>query len=276
MAAAALTSSPSVVARGGRFSATNLPPGQYGLAFFGLTAKHRGCGPSPYATQQFFRQGFGATLDLVSVPGGKVTAGVDAEAVAGRQGHRRRAEQGGSSRLRHLRDRDEPAHGREQPDVQRRPRPVHRRRPDPGRYQVEFSSCGGDFPFLGITGVNYANQWYKNHSSQSAANLVAVRPASTTANIDAALAKGGDDHGSGRLQADQAAGLLRMRLRVHPGHEHAQREPDRPARPLLRGRPRAPGSTSSSTCPALASPRWPGRSGPGRARDRRPGRPQRQ
>ncbi len=178
------------VARGGRFSATNLPPGQYGVAFFGLTAKHRFCGQSPYATQQFFRQGFGAPLDLVSVPGGKITAGVDAKltlagkvtgVVLNKAGHpvsgicvTATNPRTGASNLTFSGGHGTYTVG----DL------------TPGRYQVEFSSCGGDFPFLGITGVNYANQWYKNHSSQSAANLVAVRPAGTTPNIDAALAKG--------------------------------------------------------------------------------------
>ncbi len=60
-----------------------------------------------------------------------------------------------------------------------------------GKYKVEFSSCGGDFPLFGITGVNYANQWYRNHSTRAAANLVVVRPAHITPRIDAALTPGG-------------------------------------------------------------------------------------
>src|SRR5262249_27072875 len=66
-----------LVEHGGRFSLTNPAPGQYALVFFGLSANHRFCGSSPYAIQQFFRQGNGAPLDLVSVPGGKVTTGVN-------------------------------------------------------------------------------------------------------------------------------------------------------------------------------------------------------
>jgi hypothetical protein len=179
-----------IVEHGGRFKVTNLAPGQYGVAFFGLTAKHRFCGPSPYADQQFFRQGDGAPLDLVSVRGGKITAGVNARltlagkisgTVLNRAGHpvpnicvTATNPRTGASSLQFTGQ-----HGAYKITEL-----------TAGRYQVEFSSCGGDFALFGLTGLNYANQWYKGHSSQGAADPVAVRPATATTNINAALTKG--------------------------------------------------------------------------------------
>ena len=65
----------------------------------------------------------------------------------------------------------------------------------PGRYKVQFTSCGGDFVFLGQTGLNYAGQWYKNKPSQRSADVVTVRAAKTTTGIDAGLARGGSVSG---------------------------------------------------------------------------------
>jgi hypothetical protein len=178
------------IEHGGRFTANNLAPGQYGLLFFGLSKKHQECAKSPYADQQFFRQGDGAPLDLVTVPGGKITAGVDARltlagkisgVVLNRAGHpvsgicvTATDPRTGTSSLQF-------SGGRGGYTIGALPA---------GRYRVGFSSCGGDFAFFGITGLNYANQWYKGHASQSAADPVVVRASRTTTNINAALAKG--------------------------------------------------------------------------------------
>ena len=179
-----------IVERGGRFKVTNLAPGQYTVVFFGLSAKHRFCGPSPYADQQFLRQGGGAPLDLVTVPGGKITAGVSARltlagtitgTVLNRAGHP-------VPNICVIAT--NPRTGANNLQISGRRGTYKITELTPGRYQVEFSSCGGDFAFFGLSGLNYANQWYKGHSSQAAADPVVVQPATTTTNINAALTKG--------------------------------------------------------------------------------------
>ncbi len=178
------------IARNGRYTSANLPPGQYAVFFSGLFSRHRGCGPSPYADQQFGGQGIGGTPHFISVPGGRVTTGVDttlslAGTITGvvtntsgkpvfacvtatnrRTGASAESFSGshGAYKLTAL-----PA----------------------GPYAVEFSSCGGDFLFFGQTGLNYANQWYKGHSAAASADTVTVRPQQITPNIDAAVTKGG-------------------------------------------------------------------------------------
>jgi hypothetical protein len=180
------------IERGGRYAIRNLAPGQYALAFFGLSAKHRFCGRSPYAIQQFFRQGSGAPLDLISVPGGKVTSGVNARlTLAGKISGVVRSKAG--KLLRNMCVIATNPHTGAIAGLQFSNRHGHYTIGGltAGRYQVEFSSCGGDFLFEGFTGLNWANQWYKGHSSQAAADTVVVRPAKTTANINASLTKGG-------------------------------------------------------------------------------------
>ncbi|HEX2322112.1 MAG TPA: carboxypeptidase-like regulatory domain-containing protein [Streptosporangiaceae bacterium] len=180
-----------LVERGGRFSLTNLAPGQYALVFFGLSANHRFCGPSPYAIQQFFRQGNGAPLDLVSVPGGKVTAGVNARlTLSGKITGVVRSKAGqpiGGICVTATNTRT----GATSTQFSNRHGQYSVGSLTPGRYQVEFSSCGGDLIIFGLRGLNWANQWYKGHSSQAAADTVIVRPTKTTANINASLTKGG-------------------------------------------------------------------------------------
>jgi len=179
------------VERGGRFSVNNLAPGQYGLLFFGLSAKHRFCGPSPYATQQFFRQGSGAPLDLVSVPGGRITAGVNARLTLAGKITGVVLSMAGRPVSGICVTATNPRTGATDTEFSGSHGKYTIGELTWGRYQVEFSSCGGDFAFFGITGLNWANQWYKDHSSQAAADPVVVRPAKTTANINAALTKGG-------------------------------------------------------------------------------------
>ena len=179
------------VERGGRFAVNNLSPGQYGLLFFGLSAKHRFCGRSPYATQQFFRQGSGAPLDLVSVPGGKITAGVNARLTLAGKITGVVLSKSGRPVPNICVTATNPRTGATDTGFSSGHGKYTIGSLTAGRYQVEFSSCGGDFAFFGVTGLNWANQWYKGHSSQAGADPVVVRPASTTANIDAALTKGG-------------------------------------------------------------------------------------
>lgn len=180
-----------LVEHGGRFSLTNLAPGQYALVFFGLSANHRFCGSSPYAIQQFFRQGNGAPLDLVSVPGGKVTAGVNARLTrAGKITGVVRSAAGrsvGGICVTATNTRT----GATSTQFSSRRGQYSIGFLTAGRYQVEFSSCGGDLILFGVRGLNWANQWYKGHSSQTAADTVVVRPTKTTANVNASLTKGG-------------------------------------------------------------------------------------
>ncbi|MDR2986872.1 MAG: carboxypeptidase regulatory-like domain-containing protein [Nocardiopsaceae bacterium] len=179
------------IERGGRYTLRNLSPGQYAIAFFGLTSGHRFCGRSPYAAQEFFRQGSGEP-DLVSVPGGKVTSGVNARlTLAGKITGAVRSKAG--KLLRNMcvtatNPRTGAAVG-----LQFSNRRGHYTMGGltAGRYKVEFSNCLDEFGFGGLGNMNWANQWYKGHSSQAAADTVVVRPAKTTANINASLTKGG-------------------------------------------------------------------------------------
>ena len=179
-----------IVERGGRYSLNNLAPGQYALEFFGLSAKHRFCGPSPYADQQFFREGNGAPLDLISVPGGKTTVGVDARLTLAGQISGVVLSKAGKPVPNICVIATNPRTGATTTGFSRRNGQYNVGSLTAGRYQVEFSSCGGDFIFFGIRGLNWANQWYKGHASQQAANTVLVRPSKTTANINASLSKG--------------------------------------------------------------------------------------
>ncbi|HEX5189528.1 MAG TPA: carboxypeptidase regulatory-like domain-containing protein [Streptosporangiaceae bacterium] len=178
------------VERGGRFKATNLAPGQYAVVFFGLTTKHSFCGPSPYADQQFLRQGGGAPLDLVTVQGGKITSGVNARLTLAGSISGTVLNKAGHPVPNICVIATNPRSGAANEEFTGTHGKYKITQLTPGRYQVEFSSCGGDFAFFGITGLNYANQWYKRHSTQAAADTVVVRPAATTANINAALTKG--------------------------------------------------------------------------------------
>ncbi len=178
------------VEHGGRYKMTNLAPGQYAVVFFGLTAKHRFCGPSPYADQQFFRQGGGAPLDLVSVAGGKFTTGVNARLTLAGKVTGAVLNKAGHPVPNICVIATNPRTGANSLQITGRHGKYRITELTAGRYQIEFSSCGGDFAFFGLTGLNYANQWYKGHSSHSAADPVVVRPAATTTNINAALTKG--------------------------------------------------------------------------------------
>ncbi|HEX9034977.1 MAG TPA: carboxypeptidase-like regulatory domain-containing protein [Streptosporangiaceae bacterium] len=177
-----------LVSHGGHYAIANLPPGQFLVAFSGLRVPGRGCGPSPYADQIFKGQGLPANPDLVSVPAGRVTSGVNATlppagkisgVITTRAGHplpgmcvtvidpRTNA---GSSAF-------SERHGRYVvPDL------------PAGRYKVEFSNCG--FSFFGPA-PNYAPAWYKDKPTQATATPVIVTAGSTTAGIDAALVRGG-------------------------------------------------------------------------------------
>ncbi len=179
-----------VVEHGGRFKVTDLAPGQYAVVFFGLTAKHRFCGPSPYADQQFLRQGGGAPLDLVSVRGGKITAGVSARLSLAGKISGTVLNKAGHPVPNICVTATNPRTGANSLQITGQHGAYKIPELTAGRYQVEFSSCGGDFAFFGLTGLNYANQWYKGHSSQAAADPVAVRAGTTTTNINAALTKG--------------------------------------------------------------------------------------
>ena len=175
---------------GGRYSAANLPPGQYLVQFSGLFARHRGCGRSPYADQQFSGVGFGARPDLISAAAGKVTNGADAAlSVAGR-----------------IRGVVSDRAGRAIPNIcviATDPRTGTTAQSSSGshgqyaltglpagRYQVEFSSSCGGFFFFGQTSPNYASQWYKGHTTKAGAAKVVVRGGQTTPNIDAAMTPG--------------------------------------------------------------------------------------
>jgi Carboxypeptidase regulatory-like domain len=180
--------------RNGRFSAANLPPGQYNLIYSGIRRPHHGCSRSPYADWQFSNQGAGAFPDLISARGGKVTSGADAAlplagrisgVVTDRAGHGLRnmcvqaTTKSGSLSTGFTAGNGSYAIGGLAP----------------GRYKVEFTGCGGDFIFFGETGLNYASQWYKDKTTARSATIVTVRPGKTTGGIDGALARGGSVSG---------------------------------------------------------------------------------
>lgn len=187
----------------GSYAAANLPPGQYMVIFTGQFSRTRGCGPSPYADQELSGRGLGATPDLVYAAGGAVTGGVNAAlSLAGKI----------SGVV--LNKAGKPVPGicvtAANPrtgagtEVFSGPKGQYTMTELPaGRYAVEFSSCGGDFAFLGQTGLNYANQWYKGRLTASSADPVAVSPQRTTTGINAALTKGGLISGQVRYQPTQ-------------------------------------------------------------------------
>jgi hypothetical protein len=175
---------------GGRYSATNLPPGQYNVQFSGLFVRHRGCGPSPYANQQFSGVGFGARPDLISAAAGKVTSGADAAlSLAGKISGVVSARSGGAIANICVTATD-PRTGTTAESFSGRHGQYKLTGLQAGRYQVEFSSSCGGFFFFGQTSPNYANQWYKGHATRAGAATVVVRGGQTTPNIDAAMTPG--------------------------------------------------------------------------------------
>ncbi len=184
-----------VIDHGGRYSASNLPPGQYNVAFSGLSVRHRGCGRSPYADQQFSGVGFGARPDLVSAAGGKITTGVNAVLSLAGTISGVVADKAGRGIPGLCVTATDPRTGTTAEGFSGRHGTYKVIGLPAGRYQVEFSNCEGGFLFFGETSPNYANQWYKDHSTRAAADLVAVRASQTTPNIDAALTPGGSISG---------------------------------------------------------------------------------
>ncbi|HUZ54684.1 MAG TPA: carboxypeptidase-like regulatory domain-containing protein [Streptosporangiaceae bacterium] len=176
---------------GGRYSAANLPPGQYNVLFSGLFARHRGCGPSPYADQQFSGVGFGARPDLVSAAGGKITTGVSAALSLAGKFSGVVSDKAGRAIANICVTATDPRTGTTAQGVSGRHGTYKVTGLPAGRYQVEFSGCGGGFIFVGETSPNYANQWYKDHSTKAGADTVVVRAGHITPNIDAAMTPGG-------------------------------------------------------------------------------------
>lgn len=178
------------VSRHGHYSVTNLPPGQYDVIFSGRAIGHRGCGPSPFADQQFKGLGVGARPDLVSVPGGAVTSGVNATlAPAGKISGVVRNTAGRTLGNICVTATDAATKATGTTFTVRH---GHYVLPDlpAGRYKVEFTNCGAtDFGF-GF-GPNYANQWYKGKSTAASADPVVVKGGATTTGINAALRPGG-------------------------------------------------------------------------------------
>jgi carboxypeptidase family protein len=183
------------IAREGRYTSTNLPPGQYEVFFFGQASRHGNCRPSPYADQEFSRQGSGAPPDLVFVSGGKVTSGVNAALVpAGKITGAVTDRATGKPVSGICVTATNPRSGVGTVWFTGRHGTYALTGLPAGRYIVEFSSCGGFF-FFGESGPNYANQWYKGRSTAASADPVVVRARQASANIDAAMTKGGQISG---------------------------------------------------------------------------------
>lgn len=176
------------VSQKGRYGASNLPPGQYAVFFSGQFSRNRGCAPSAFADQEFMGRGIGAVPDLVSVPGGAVTSGVNAVLEpSGRISGVIRTSAGRSLPGFCVTADNLDNHAVFQSFSERRGKYTLVDL-SPGRYNIEFSNCGGGF--FGAS-PNFANQWYKGKSTQSAATTVIVTAGKTTTGIDAALTPGG-------------------------------------------------------------------------------------
>ena len=221
-----------VIDHGGRYSASNLPPGQYNVAFSGLSVRHRGCGRSPYADQQFSGVGFGARPDLVSAAGGKVTTGVNAVlslagtisgVVADKAGRgipglcvtatdprTGTTAEGFQRPARHLQSDRAPGRALSGGvlELRRRVPLLRRDRPELCEPVVQGPFQAGRSRFGGRAGKSDHAQYRRG----SDAGRVDQRP--------------------GRLQAQSAAGQLRLRLCLHVQPRQHQRRPDRPARSL--------------------------------------------
>ena len=193
----------SVIDHGGRYSAANLPPGQYNVLFTGLFARHRGCGRSPYADQQFSGAGFGARPNLISAAAGKITTGVNAAlTLAGKISGVVR-DKPGSVIPNICVTATEPRTGTTAQSFSGSKGQYTLTGLPAGRYQVEFSaSCGGFF-FFGETSPNFANQWYKGRATQAGAATIVVRGGQTTPNIDAAMTPGGTISGQVTYKPNQ-------------------------------------------------------------------------
>ena len=190
-----------VVARHGSFSAANLPPGQYDVLYSGLFRRHRGCGRSPYADRQFSNQGAGATPDLIYARGGKITSGADAALPMAGQISGVVTDRSGRV-LPNMCVQAIGKSGAGTTGFTGRHGRYTLRALAPGRYKVEFTSCGGDFVFFGQTGLNYASQWYRNKPTARSATVVTVRQATTTGGIDGALPRGGSVSGQVTYRPD--------------------------------------------------------------------------
>jgi len=179
----------STTSRNGTYSATNLPPGQFTVVFSGIQVKHRGCVTSPYADQQFSGVGLGAPGNQVWVPAGTRTDGVNAVlAPSGKISGKVTGTAGRRLNNICVTATDQATHAEGQATAFDG-KYVLTDLPA-GRYDVEFSNCGINDPFIGAT-PNYANQWYKNSPVRAKATPVVVTGGHTTANIDAALTPGG-------------------------------------------------------------------------------------
>ena len=205
----------SVIDHGGRYSAANLPPGQYNVLFTGLFARHRGCGRSPYADQQFSGAGFGARPNLISAAAGKITTGVNAALTLAGKISGVVSGQGGQRHPGYLRDRDRSAHGNDGRELQRLEGPVHADRPPgrplPGRVLRQLRRLlllRRDQPELREPVVQGSG-----HSGRGRHGRRPGRP-------DHPEHRRGDDawrndQRPGHLQAQSATGELRLRLRLH-------------------------------------------------------------
>ena len=177
------------VTTNGFYRAKNLPPGQYSVSFIGALSRQIGCVASGrYAEQDFRARNTGATPDLVSVPGGVITSGIDAAlapagAISGvvrnRAGHRVANTCVTATDPRTQATGFALAGGHGKYNISGIPA---------GRYRVEFAQC--ESGFNGVSS-NYASQWYRNRASAASATTVVVTAAHTTPRIDAALTRGG-------------------------------------------------------------------------------------
>ncbi|HEX9066951.1 MAG TPA: carboxypeptidase regulatory-like domain-containing protein, partial [Streptosporangiaceae bacterium] len=183
-----------VLDRQGRFSAGNLPPGQYQVIYSGMFNPRRGCARSPYADWQFGGTGVGAAPGLISARGGTVTTGANAILPPAGRISGTVTDTAGRA-LPNLCVQAIAASGAGTFAGTSRHGTYTLGALPPGRYKVEFTSCSGDFVFFGQTGLNYASQWYKNKLSRASASVVVVRPSVTTTGIDGALARGGSVSG---------------------------------------------------------------------------------
>ena len=175
--------------RDGRYRAVNLAPGQYTVSFGGVSSSDYGCAPSGrYADQDFQARTTGAISDLVSVPGGVTTRGIDAAlAPAGSIGGTIRSRAGHPVSFTCVTATDRRTHAAGMALAGGHGTYVLTDIPA-GRYQVEFTQCESSF---GGPGPNYASQWYRNRPSEKSATTVVVRAAHTAPHIDAALTRGG-------------------------------------------------------------------------------------